>query len=59
MQPRPWDETNPSDEAFANMRERHSHLHPDYFDKQVAFSWDGKQVVASGDTWEALFQALD
>jgi hypothetical protein len=59
MQPRPWDQTNPSDEAFANVREWHSHLHPEYEDKFVAFSWDGKQVVASADTNEGLERAID
>jgi hypothetical protein len=58
MQPGPWNDTHPCDEAFANIREWHSHLHPEYFDKHVAFSWDGTQVVASGDTWEALFKAI-
>jgi hypothetical protein len=58
MQPGPWDDTYPCDEAFANIREWHSHLHPEYEDRFVAFSWDGKQVVAFGDTREELNRAI-
>jgi hypothetical protein len=59
MQPGPWNDTYPSDEAIANKREFQSQLHPEYFGKHVAFSWDGKQVVASAETLEALEEALE
>jgi hypothetical protein len=59
MQPGPWNDTYPCDEAIANMREFQSHLHPEYFGKHVAFSWDGTRVVASSDSNEGLERAID
>jgi hypothetical protein len=54
----PWNDTHPHPDAFENMRRFPAEERLRYAGQYIVFSWDGTQILASGETRAALRQRV-